>query len=90
MAITDVPAFTHLTDADIETLGAELDAIRQDIEDSRGADDARYIRRAIAGQRALEITGRSKPVAKARRNEMFTGDDAAAQLVAALRNAGAL
>ena len=27
MAITDVPAFTHLTDADIETLGAELDAI---------------------------------------------------------------
>ncbi|WNG83367.1 fatty acid desaturase [Mycobacterium sp. ITM-2016-00316] len=58
MAITDVPAFTHLTDADIETLGAELDAIRQDIEDSRGASDARYIRRAIAGQRALEITGR--------------------------------
>ena len=58
MAITDVPAFTHLTDADIETLGAELDAIRQDIEDSRGASDARYIRRAIAGQRALEIAGR--------------------------------
>ncbi len=58
MAITDVPAFTHLTDADIETLGAELDAIRQDIEDSRGASDARYIRRTIAGQRALEITGR--------------------------------
>ncbi|KRD15308.1 stearoyl-CoA 9-desaturase [Mycobacterium sp. Root265] len=58
MAITDVPAFTHLTDADIETLGAELDAIRQDIEDSRGANDARYIRRTIAGQRALEIAGR--------------------------------
>lgn len=58
MAITDVPAFTHLTDADIETLGAELDAIRQDIEDSRGANDARYIRRTIAGQRALEIIGR--------------------------------
>lgn len=38
----------------------------------------------------LEVTGRAKPVAKARRNEMFTGDDAAAQLVAALRNAGAL
>jgi len=58
VAITDVPAFTHLTDADIETLGAELDAIRQDIEDSRGANDARYIRRTIAGQRALEIIGR--------------------------------
>ena len=38
----------------------------------------------------LEVTGRAKPVAKARRNETFTGDDAAAQLVAALRNAGAL
>ena len=32
MAITDVPEFTHLTDADIESLGVELDAIRQDIE----------------------------------------------------------
>lgn len=39
---------------------------------------------------SLEVTGRAKPVAKARRNETFTGDDAAAQLVAALRNAGAL
>ena len=58
MAITDVPAFAHLTEADIESLGAELDAIRRDIEDSRGASDARYIRRTIAAQRALEITGR--------------------------------
>jgi len=41
MAITDVPAFVHLTDADIENLAAELDAIRLDIEDSRGARDAR-------------------------------------------------
>ena len=39
---------------------------------------------------SLEVTGRAKPIAKARRNETFTGDDAAAQLVAALRNAGAL
>lgn len=34
MAITDVPEFAHLTDADIESLGVELDTIRQDIEDS--------------------------------------------------------
>ena len=27
MAITDVPAFAHLTDADIESLAVELDAI---------------------------------------------------------------
>ena len=41
MAITDVPAFTHLTDADIENLAVELDAIRQDIEDSRGERDSK-------------------------------------------------
>jgi linoleoyl-CoA desaturase len=58
MAITDVPAFAHLTDSDIESLAVELDAIRQDIEDSRGERDSRYIRRTIAGQRALEIAGR--------------------------------
>ena len=58
MAITDVPAFAHLTDADIESLAVELDAIRQDIEDSLGERDARYIRRTIAAQRALEIAGR--------------------------------
>lgn len=58
MAITDVPAFAHLTDADIESLTVELDAIRLDIEDSLGERDARYIRRTIAAQRALEVTGR--------------------------------
>ena len=58
MAITDLDVFTHLTDADIENLGIELDAIRRDIEDSRGARDARYIHRTIAAQRALEVAGR--------------------------------
>ncbi len=58
MAVTDVPEFTHLTEADIEALGVELDAIRQDIEESRGVRDARYIRRTIAAQRALEVAGR--------------------------------
>ena len=58
MAITDVPAFAHLTDADIENLAVELDAIRLDIEDSLGARDARYIRRTIAAQRAVEVAGR--------------------------------
>ncbi|QWW18970.1 electron transfer flavoprotein beta subunit/FixA family protein [Schaalia sp. 19OD2882] len=38
----------------------------------------------------LETTGRAKPVAETRRNEVFSGDDAPAQLVQALRNAGAL
>ncbi len=66
MAITDVPAFAHLTDADIDNLAVELDAIRLDIEDSLGERDARYIRRTIAAQRALgcQPAGSCWPVAR--------------------------
>lgn len=58
MAIRDIDAFAHLTDADIEALASELDSIRRDVEDDLGERDARYIRRTIAAQRALEIAGR--------------------------------
>lgn len=58
MAITDIDRYAHLTEADVEALGAELDAIRRDIEESRGVADARYIRRTIAFQRALAAGGR--------------------------------
>src|ERR1700739_424763 len=58
MGITDVPAFPHLTAADIENLAFELDAIRQQVEDSLGDCDARYIRRTIAAQRVLDVAGR--------------------------------
>ena len=58
MAITDILEFAHLTDEDIESLGRELDAIRRDVEDTRGRKDAEYIRRTIALQRALEVGGR--------------------------------
>jgi fatty acid desaturase len=73
MAITDVPAFAHLTDADIENLAYELDAIRQDIEDSRGERDSRYIRRTIAAQRALEVAGRVILAASSRRSAWWAG-----------------
>ena len=59
MAITDITEFAHLTDADIEELGREFDAIRRDIEDTRGLRDARYIRNTIRLQRVLEIGGRA-------------------------------
>ncbi|WP_225724934.1 MULTISPECIES: fatty acid desaturase [unclassified Nocardia] len=59
MAITDIQAFAHLTAADIEALGRELDAIRRDIELARGERDAKYIRRTIAAQRGLEVAGRA-------------------------------
>ena len=68
MAITDVPEFTHLTDADIESLAFELDAIRRDTEDSLGERDARYIRRTIAAQRGLEIAGRLMLAASSKRS----------------------
>ncbi len=73
MAITDVPAFAHLTDADIENLAVELDAIRRDIEDSRGERDARYIRRTIAAQRALEVAGRVMLAASSKRSAWWAG-----------------
>ncbi|MDO3645474.1 fatty acid desaturase [Nocardia mangyaensis] len=59
MAITDIQGYTHLTAADIETLGKELDSIRRSVETSRGERDARYIRRTIAAQRCLEVAGRA-------------------------------
>ena len=73
MAITDLDVFAHLTDADIENLGVELDAIRQDIEDSRGERDARYIRRTIAAQRTLEVAGRVMLAASSRRSAWWAG-----------------
>jgi linoleoyl-CoA desaturase len=73
MAITDVPAFAHLTEADIENLAVELDAIRLDIEDSRGERDSRYIRRTIAAQRAVEVAGRLMLAASSRRSAWWAG-----------------
>ena len=58
MAIADVKEYTHLSTEEVEELGKELDAIRADIEESRGERDARYIRRAIQLQRALAAGGR--------------------------------
>jgi len=58
MAITQVAVYAHLSAADIEALGDELDAIRRDITDQRGARDANYIRRTIAFQRALDAVSR--------------------------------
>ncbi|WP_459547721.1 fatty acid desaturase family protein [Nocardia sp. X0981] len=59
MAITDIRAFAHLTDTDVESLGQELDGIRRSVEQSLGERDARYIRRTIAAQRGLELAARA-------------------------------
>jgi linoleoyl-CoA desaturase len=49
----------HLTPADFESIGRELDLIRQSVIDSRGARDAAYIRKVIDAQRKLEMAGRA-------------------------------
>ena len=43
MAISDVKECTHLAEEQVEELGRELDAIREESEESRGADDAACI-----------------------------------------------
>ena len=54
-----VSPIAHLTPEDIEQIGVELDAIRQDVLDSRGEADARYIRRVIDVQRKVELGSRA-------------------------------
>ncbi len=58
MAIADVAEYAHLSDADLEALAVALEAIRRDIEDSRGEKDRAYIQRTIAFQRFLEAAAR--------------------------------
>lgn len=67
MAISDVTEYAHLTDADVEALGREFDAIRRDVEDSLGERDARYIRNTIRAQRALDLAGRASLAAAGHR-----------------------
>jgi linoleoyl-CoA desaturase len=58
MAISDVTEFAHLDAEDVEALGRAFDDIRRDIEASRGAEDAAYIRGLIRTQRRLMVAAR--------------------------------
>ncbi|MCX8563317.1 acyl-CoA desaturase [Mycolicibacterium mucogenicum] len=58
MAITQVAEYAHLSVADLDALGAALDDIRRDVENSRGASDRAYIVRTIVFQRCLELSAR--------------------------------
>ncbi len=49
----------HLTSAQIEALGRELDELRTETMHSRGARDAAYIRRVIKAHRYLELGSRA-------------------------------
>ncbi len=56
MATASLPV--HLTEAQMEEFGRELDAIRDEIFDSRGERDRQYILRLIRTQRSLALGGR--------------------------------
>ncbi|TPG36702.1 fatty acid desaturase family protein [Mycolicibacterium hodleri] len=58
MAIANSTEYAHLSGEDVEALAVELEAIRLDVEVSRGANDRAYICRAIAGQRCLDVAAR--------------------------------
>ncbi len=73
MAIADVKEYTHLTPEEVDELGRELDAIRADIEESRGADDAAYINRMITIQRRLLVAGRITLFASKYKPAFFAG-----------------
>jgi len=49
----------HLTAEDVEALAMELDALRQEVLESRGAGDAAYIRKVIDVQRKIELASRA-------------------------------
>lgn len=59
MTATQTNPAAHLSDEDIENLGRELDAIRENVLAGRGERDAAYIRSVIDGQRRLELASRA-------------------------------
>ena len=62
-----------LTAADLDLLGRELDAIRQEVLDARGDRDAAYIRRLVKVQRIIELGSRAVLLASRRRVPWLVG-----------------
>ncbi len=73
MAIKDIPEYAHLSEADVAEIAEQLDQIRADVEADRGERDARYIRRTIAFQRGLELTGRALIFGSRKRSLWWAG-----------------
>ncbi|WP_139983785.1 fatty acid desaturase family protein [Nocardioides litoris] len=65
--------YDHLSPAEVDALGADLDALREEVRASLGAADAAYIRRVIAAQRALELGGRLVLLGSRRRPAWLLG-----------------
>jgi linoleoyl-CoA desaturase len=56
--LTAIDPTAHLSTEQIEELGRELDAIRDEVIADRGEKDAAYIRKVISAQRKLELVSR--------------------------------
>ncbi|GAA5145310.1 acyl-CoA desaturase [Nocardioides marinquilinus] len=76
----------HLSDDDVERLGAELDRLREEVLASRGERDAAYIRRVIRAHRALELGGRAVLLLGARRRPAWLVGTTALAAAKALDN----
>ncbi|MGV9714259.1 fatty acid desaturase family protein [Gordonia sp. NPDC003424] len=76
MAITDINEYAHLSTSDVEALGAELDALRREIEADRGERDVRYLHRTIQAHRILEVVGRAALIGSNRRSLWLLGTTA--------------
>ncbi|MES2682597.1 MAG: acyl-CoA desaturase [Pseudomonadota bacterium] len=55
----EMPKAPRLTREQADAFGRELDALREGVLASRGAEDAAYIRKIIALQRKMEVAGRA-------------------------------
>ena len=58
MAISDIKAYSHLSEEDVAEIGRRFEAIAEEHRAALGPKDARYIRTLIRVQRILEVTGR--------------------------------
>jgi linoleoyl-CoA desaturase len=76
---------THLTSAQVEELGRELDAIHEEVYADLGERDARYIRSIIAMHRRLALAGRVLLIGSRRRPLWLLGT-AALSLAKILEN----
>ncbi|WP_323794239.1 acyl-CoA desaturase [Nocardioides sp.] len=91
MAIADVKEYCHLTPEEVEQIGAELDAIRTEIEEARCDKDAAYINRVITTQRWLAAAARigmiaSSPLDKKVRGPVLAASAAALAVAKILEN----
>jgi len=57
-AMPTVPAAAHLSEERLQEFGARISEIGQRVKDSRGPADEAYLRRTVAAQKALAISGR--------------------------------